>query len=83
MTLSTASALRKDQRTATKRGHRLDGTLQHRHFAVIAALLADERQFMAAERHDSMVERWATALSGTNQNFDRRRFLRACNVEAV
>ncbi len=79
--LSTQAATRKDKRTASNRGNRLDGTLQHRHFAVIASLLAEERQFMPGDRHDYMVERFAKALAGTNPNFDRQRFLRACGME--
>ncbi len=65
MTLTIESALRKD-RTAGKSG------MEHRHFATIATILRN----MQADR--MTCETWADELAPTNSNFDRRRFLRAC-----
>lgn len=87
--LTTEAAFRKDQRTASKRGHRLDGTLQQRHFAVIASIIAgttsiqghtSTKKLTPAQR-DWLAVRFMEALSGTNSNFDRARFLKACGVD--
>jgi hypothetical protein len=56
--------------------------MQHRHFAAIAAIIAkippynyEERRFIA--RH------FAEELSHTNPNFDRDRFLKACDAGSL
>lgn len=70
MALTIESALRKDRTTSA--------TLEHRHFAFIASVLA--------ECHDlansgTVCRRFADACAKTNPRFDRDRFLRACGVE--
>lgn len=65
-------------------------TFEHRHFKAIAAILSDaksaatERQFVALGGLDrgtvnAMVSIFADKLSATNPNFNRQRFLSACN----
>ena len=68
MALTTESALRKDKRTGY-------ATLEHRHFAKIAAILADTHDL--ANSH-VICRRFATELAKTNPRFDRERFLKAC-----
>jgi hypothetical protein len=75
MALTTESALRKDKRNAAGD---LNGTLQHRHFAVIAGIIADVEEPSIREM---MAVRFASALRGTNPRFDRQRFMRACGVK--
>lgn len=65
MTLTSESALRKDLNTGKS-------AMEHRHFSTIAAILRN----MNASRE--ACEAWADELSPTNLNFDRARFLRAC-----
>lgn len=75
MALSTTAALAKDKYTARTRS----GTMQHRHFAAIASILAgmpDE------DGRDCASRLFACELSRTNPNFNRARFLKACGVEA-
>lgn len=69
MALTTESALRKDQTNA-------GGRLEHRHFAVIAGIIAD----MPAQYRRDVAETFAAGLEHTNPRFDRARFLRACGV---
>lgn len=87
MTLSAESALRKDRTNAKS-------TLEHRHFAFIAATLLamrpevdnpaklDPGEANAAwyETWRQQVDHWADACAATNPRFDRARFLRACGV---
>jgi hypothetical protein len=80
MTLTTESALRKDKRGA---GRTLNGTLQHRHFAVIAGILADQCEHMPQEQWSLMCNRFADQLAYTNARFDRHRFLMACSVNLL
>jgi hypothetical protein len=70
MPLSDHSMLVKDRRNAKA------DVLQHRHFAVIAGVIAklDPTIRLATAKH------FANELSATNPRFDRTRFLRACNV---
>lgn len=78
--LSPESALRKDKRNA--KGN-LNGALQHRHFAVIAGILADQYKHMPQEAWSEMCNRFADQLAGTNARFDRHRFLMACSVNLL
>jgi hypothetical protein len=80
MALTAQAAARKDSNSP------LDVRLEYRHFAFIAATLAN----MKPTKHDSTFElrmaEWrgaccsfTDACERTNRNFDRTRFLRACN----
>lgn len=69
MTLTTESALRKDKRNAVS-------TMEHRHFATVAAILRD--MDIAGGQRSSVIRQFADALARTNLRFDRERFLRAC-----
>lgn len=71
MPLTTESALRKDRNTGK-------ATMEHRHFATIAAILRDMPEL---ETHYGRARYFATQLAKTNPRFDRARFLRACGVE--
>ncbi len=84
--LNLQSALRKDKTTAP------GATLEHRHFAFIAATLADNRPSpigataLSANQRSQLaqweytVNAFARACESTNPRFDRARFLRACGV---
>lgn len=74
MALTTEAALRKDKTNA-------GATMEHRHFATIAAIIADHPGPSASVRRQ-MATHFANGLAGTNAKFDRTRFLRACGVEA-
>lgn len=79
MALTPRSALNKD-RTSGK------GELQHRHFATIAAILADldgENSGVSRGQHRDICEHFADHLAETNPRFDRDRFLAACDVIEV
>lgn len=73
MALTTEAALRKDKTNAS-------ATMEHRHFATIAAILADLPSEWS--RKPAVIEHFADALRHTNPKFDRARFLRACGVES-
>lgn len=64
--LSKLAARRKDDRNAF-------AEMQHRHFATIAAMPADQRPFAASH--------FATYLPRTNPKFDRARFIYAATGE--
>lgn len=74
MALSTQAAMRKDKTTAGF------VELQHRHFAFIAAVIADIAD--AGQRYE-MAYRFALACRGTNKAFDHDRFMRACGAIKV
>lgn len=80
MALTIESALRKDK---TNKHGNLDG-MQHRHFAVIAGIIADMSSHAPSLRtaKRSVALTFADKLASTNQRFDRRRFLLACGEEA-
>jgi hypothetical protein len=80
MALTQASALRKDKRSASGN---LNGSLQHRHFAVIAGILADQCEHMPQKQWSAMCNRFADQLAGTNDRFDRHRFMMACSVKLL
>lgn len=82
MPLTPAAALRKDRTAKSLTG------LQHRHYAAIAALIAslpDEggcyNSRAAAQLREHAATRFADALERANPNFDRARFLAACQPE--
>jgi len=64
--LTTESALRKDRTTK--------GTLEHRHFAFIAATIAK----LPKKERMAMASHFADECQHTNPRFDRRRFMVAC-----
>lgn len=72
MTLTLESALRKDKRNAS----RTIGGMQHRHFAIIAGIIAQ----MEPEARARVAREFAAKLAPTNPRFDRKRFLMACEV---
>jgi len=73
MPLSANAALSKDKTTGKS------VTLQHRHFAFIASVIAD----IPAPVRKQMANIFCNACYGTNPNFDAERFIRACNIEAA
>lgn len=72
MALTTEAALRKDKTNSASE-------MQHRHFATIAAILADLPDHWS--RKPAVIHHFAEELRHTNPKFDRARFLRACGVE--
>jgi hypothetical protein len=72
MTLTTEAALRKDKTNATS-------DMQHRHFATIAAIIANQPGPTTSIRRQ-MATHFANGLAHNNPKFDRARFLRACGV---
>lgn len=72
MALTAQSALRKDRTNA------FASSMEHRHFATIAAIIAELRD----EDRQAMADFFAERLCNTNPRFDRKRFLAACNAEA-
>lgn len=73
MALTTKSAHRKDLNAGI-------GDMQHRHFATIATIIREMPDM--SEDNRSLAEYFADRLAGTNPNFDRSRFLRACEVQS-
>lgn len=73
--LTQASALRKDKTTTT--------TLEHRHFAFIASVIASlptHAPTLRAQQR-STANAFADACEASNPRFDRSRFMRACGLE--
>jgi hypothetical protein len=70
--LTQNSALSKDRRNA-----RATDVMQHRHFAVVAGIIAKIHPRMRSE----IAWHFAGELHATNPKFDQERFLRACDVE--
>jgi enamine deaminase RidA (YjgF/YER057c/UK114 family) len=77
MALTTESALRKDKRSA--RHSKMDA-MQHRHFAVIAGIIAN---IPDKEIRFAVTQQFVAALANTNSRFDRARFMRACGADVV
>lgn len=75
MALSTMAARRKDLTAGM-------ANMQHRHFATIAAIIRDMREdgTMSAEDVRTVAEHFASKLDATNENFNRKRFLAACDA---
>lgn len=76
MALTPESALCKDKIDAVRD---MSGTLQHRHFSIIAGIVAEIAD--TAER-EKIARLFADKLCSTNPRFDHARFLRACGVPA-
>ena len=76
MALTPLSALNKDKRTGKD-------VLQHRHFATIAAILAElgADHGVFDNQRKGICEHFADQLADTNPRFDRDRFLAACGVQ--
>ena len=74
MALTTQAAMQKDETT----GKSVE--LQHRHFAFIAATIADIPD--AGQRYE-MAYRFALACRGTNAAFNHDRFMIACGAIKV
>jgi hypothetical protein len=68
--LTKHSALAKDQRNAA------NPVMQHRHFAVVAGLVASLDPYLV----DEVAGHFADHLGKTNPKFNRARFIAACNV---
>lgn len=66
------SALDKDRRTA-----RFGVEMQHRHFSVIAAIIAQ----LDLPTRKKMANHFADSLAQTNPKFDRGRFYAACDIK--
>lgn len=66
--LKPEAALRKDKTNA------FASSMEHRHFATIAAIIAELRDV----DRQSMADFFAERLPATNPRFDRKRFLAAC-----
>lgn len=81
MPLKPEAALSKD-----KLGAKHPATLQHRHFAVIAGILAEmDGLFLQInpDQRRAIREHFANHLRKTNPNFNRARFLAACEVNGL
>ncbi len=81
MPLTKESALAKDRRTAKEAAlrvfadkRRATTVMQHRHFAVIAHLIAT----LDTPERFTVAVHFANGLAKHTPNFDRARFLRAC-----
>ena len=79
MTLSTAAALRKDKTDAVS-------GMEHRHFATVAAIIANMPTVHNGEQgfvdvRQDVAYHFANGLARTNPRFDRARFLTACGVK--
>lgn len=70
---TTPRRANKDKRTASN-----GVTLQHRHFSFIAATIADLDDDGIREH---IADHFAHHLTGTNANFDRDRFMIACEAD--
>lgn len=71
--LTKESALRKDVRTGIS-------NMQHRHFTTIATIIRGMEDAWSPKARAHIAHRFANELSGTNQNFDHERFLKACGI---
>ena len=71
--LTQESAFRKDRIHDSPK-------FQHRHFALIARVIASELAAGHNYSHEEIVEAFAAALRATNVNFDCGRFGRACGA---
>jgi hypothetical protein len=73
MALAFLAAQRKDARNAKS-------AMQHRHFATVAAIIATLQLKEPALSH--VIRHFTDELAGTNERFDRARFIAACRKEA-
>ncbi len=78
MPLKPTAAMRKDRRA----GNKASTTMQHRHFAFIASVIAGLPDHAASLRAQkaSVTSAFAQALEKTNPNFDRSRFFNAVGI---
>lgn len=74
MALKPDAAFRKDRTNAAA------DVMQHRHFAVIAGIIAGMQGDWSKQAHAHIAHRFANELASTNPRFDRARFLKACGV---
>jgi hypothetical protein len=65
--------------TNTLAQRRTNGSMQRRHFKLIAEIIAKE---LDGEHRENAAYAFACILPITNGNFDSQRFLRACKVSA-
>lgn len=72
MPLTAQAALNKDQRAAP-------ALMQHRHYATIAQIIRDMRDYLQGDSHARVIEHFANSLARTNTNFNRARFIAACD----
>lgn len=70
--LTEKSALSKDKMTGK-------ADMQHRHFATVAAIIRELPADVYGPKQ--VAELFADELSDTNHNFNRARFLRACQPD--
>ena len=79
MSLKPTTAMRKDRTT----GNKAVISMQHRHFAFIANVIANMPDHAMALRVQkrSVASSFALALENTNPNFDRARFFSAVGVD--
>lgn len=76
--LKPDAALRKDRTNAAS-------SMEHRHFATVAAIIASMEKVHNGEQgfidiRSDVARHFANSLAHTNPRFDRARFLRACGV---
>jgi hypothetical protein len=64
---------------ATQSYHKTNGSMQRRHFELIAEIIAKE---LDGEAREKAAYAFNHILPMTNANFDSQRFLEACNVKA-
>ena len=79
MSLKSTTAMRKDRAA----GNKAVISMQHRHFAFIANVIAnmpDHAMSLRAQKR-SVASSFALALENTNPNFDRARFFSAVGVD--
>lgn len=71
MALSANAALNKDKATGK-------ATMEHRHFATVAAIIKSLDDSMTLGDVKQVAEHFASELKATNPRFDRNRFMIAC-----
>lgn len=75
---------KKDERNGQRnRGRNGAPLFQHRHFAVIAAVIAnlDNSDVYPEPLRAEVAKAFADRLAATNPNFNRSRFIAACKLE--
>ena len=71
--LSPNTALTKDKRNAKN-----SEVMQHRHFAVVAGIIAELD--VDYPQRAIIADQFARKLAATNSRFDRARFIKACGI---
>ena len=78
MPMTTSKQLAKDKRTASERPQ-----LEHRHFAVIAAIIKRMPQWNNAnDQRRAAAHHFARELRASNKVFNEQRFIAACGLDA-